>query len=52
MLGPEGFHYGATVAVPENTARITLSIGATTMQLGPGAPAGLKRAQTITFDWK
>ncbi len=52
MLGPEGFHYGATVAVPDDTSRITLSIGATTMQLGAGAAPGLKRTETVTFDWK
>ncbi len=52
MLGPEGFHYGAAVLLPEDTARVTLSIGATTMQLGAGAAPGLKRAQTVTFDWK
>ena len=52
MLGPEGFHYGVTVAVPDDTSRITLSIGATAMQLGPGAAPGLKRPETVTFDWK
>ncbi|PWU22811.1 MAG: hypothetical protein C5B48_09685 [Candidatus Rokuibacteriota bacterium] len=51
-LGPDGFHYGADVALPEATTRITLSIGPNAMRLGPGAPEGLKRAQTVTFDWK
>jgi uncharacterized protein involved in high-affinity Fe2+ transport len=51
-LGPDGFHYGADLAVPDATNRITLAIGATTMQLGPGAPEGLKRAQRVAFQWK
>ncbi len=51
-LGPDGFHYGADLAVPEATIRITLSLGATTMQLGAGAPEGLKRPQRVTFPWK
>ncbi len=51
-LGREGFRYGATVTLPAGTNRITLSIGPTTMRLDPGAPEGLKRAQTVAFDWK
>ena len=51
-LGQEGFHYGANVALPSETNRIMLSIGPTSMRLGPGAPEGLKRAQAVAFDWK
>jgi len=51
-LAQEGFHYGADLTMPPDTNRITLSIGPTSMQLGPGAPEGLKRAQTVAFDWK
>lgn len=51
-LGQEGFHYAVAITLPADTKRITLSIGPTTMQLGPDAPEGLKRAQTVAFDWK
>jgi mono/diheme cytochrome c family protein len=51
-LGPEGFHYGADVAIPEVTRQITLSIGATTMRLGAGTPPGLTRSQRVTFQWR
>jgi mono/diheme cytochrome c family protein len=51
-FGSDGFHYGADLAIPEASNRITLSIGATTMQLGRGAPEGLKRPQRVTFPRK
>lgn len=51
-LGKEGFYYGADLMLPAETSRIMLSIGPTTMQLGPGAPEGLRQAQTAAFDWK
>jgi hypothetical protein len=51
-LGDRGFFYGADVTLPDKTTRITLSIGPSTMKLGPGAPEGLKRTQTVSFDWK
>jgi len=51
-LGSPGFHYGAAVALPAETSRIALSIGPATVDLGPGAPPGLKQARTVVFDWK
>jgi L-cysteine S-thiosulfotransferase len=51
-LGPEGFHYGAKIDLPDDTARIALSIRPTSMRLAAGADPGLKRAETVTFDWK
>lgn len=51
-LGPEGFHYGAGVTLPAGTNRITLTIGATTMRLDRSAPEGLRRTQTVPFEWK
>jgi mono/diheme cytochrome c family protein len=50
--GPDGFHYGANLRLPEATNRITLSIGVATMQLGTGAPEGLKRPRSVAFGWK
>jgi mono/diheme cytochrome c family protein len=51
-FGREGFYYDAAVTIPAETKRVTLTIGPTTMRLDQGAPEGLKRAQTIAFDWK
>ena len=50
-LGPEGFHYGAEVAVAPETRRIILSIGPATMRVLPGVGAGVGRATTVAFDW-
>jgi uncharacterized protein involved in high-affinity Fe2+ transport len=52
VLGPEGFHYSAGVTLPAGTNRVTLTIGATTMRLDRSAPEGLRRAQTVPFEWK
>jgi len=51
-LGPEGFHYGADVALPADTRRIVVSIGVPAMRVRPGAGPGVGRAQTIAFDWR
>ncbi len=51
-LGQEGFHYSAGVMLPAGTTRITLFIGPTTMRLDRSAPEGLRRTQTVSFDWK
>jgi cytochrome c len=51
-LGQEGFYYGADLMLPADTSRIMLTIGPTTIGLAPGAPEGLKQAQTAAFDWK
>jgi len=51
-FGREGFYYDAPVTIPTDAKRVTLTIGPTTMRLDQGAPEGLKRAQTVAFDWK
>ena len=51
-FGREGFYYDAAVTIPAEAKRITLTIGPTIMRLDQGAPEGLKRAQTVAFDWK
>jgi mono/diheme cytochrome c family protein len=51
-FGREGFYYDAPVTIPADAKRVTLTIGPTTMRLDQGAPEGLKRAQTVAFDWK
>ena len=51
-FGREGLFYDAPVNIPADAKRVTLTIGPTTMRLDQGAPEGLKRAQTVAFDWK
>jgi L-cysteine S-thiosulfotransferase len=51
-FGREGFYYDAPVNIPADAKRVTLTIGPTTMRLDQGAPEGLKRSQTVAFDWK
>jgi hypothetical protein len=51
-FGREGFYYDAPVTIPTDAKRVTLTIGPATMRLDQGAPEGLKRAQTVAFDWK
>jgi mono/diheme cytochrome c family protein len=51
-LGAEGFHYGANVTLPAGTTRVTLTLGPAAMRLDRGAPEGLRRAETVPFDWK
>jgi hypothetical protein len=51
MLSGRGFHYGADVALPGSTQKITLAIGATTMAVaGADAPRS-KRPLSVTFPW-
>ncbi len=55
-LGPrmdeQGFHYGLDVTLPPRTRRITVSIGATTMQLAGSAKGKFAQAVTAVFDWE
>ena len=50
MLGGNGFHYGADVALPPGTQRIVLSIGATTMHVMGDDRARFAKAQTVVFE--
>jgi hypothetical protein len=51
-MGAMGFHYAAQVALPQNTSKVTLAIGPPALELEPGAPGQLARAQTVVFEWK
>ena len=51
-FGAEGFHYAVDVTLPDGTRKITVSVGPTSLQIRPGAPAQLVRAQAIVFEWK
>jgi hypothetical protein len=50
-VGAGGFHYGADLTLLAETTRITVSIGATTMRVMPGAGARLATPHRISFAW-
>jgi len=50
MVGGRGFHYGADVALPADTRRISLAIGATTMASWAGGRT-LQEAASAVFEW-
>ena len=51
MVGGQGFHYGASVALPEGTQKIALAIGRTTMQVMDAAKGRFTKPVTVVFDW-
>ncbi|MGH7266680.1 MAG: iron transporter [Candidatus Rokuibacteriota bacterium] len=51
MLGDEGFHYGADVALADATSRITISIGPPALRLLPPVAGRFGGSQTFSFEW-
>ena len=51
MVGDQGFHYGASVTLPDGAQTITLSIGRTTMQVMESAKGRFVKPVTVVFDW-
>ncbi|MBI2493325.1 MAG: c-type cytochrome [Candidatus Rokubacteria bacterium] len=51
MVGAQGFHYGASVAVADETETATIAIGRTTMRVMPSAKGRFVRPVTIRLDW-
>jgi hypothetical protein len=51
-MDEQGFHYGLDFTLPPRTRRITVSIGATTMQLAGSAKGKFAQAVTAVFDWE
>lgn len=51
VVGDRGFHYGARLALPERTQKITLAVGATTMQVVESARERFKKPVTAIFEW-
>jgi mono/diheme cytochrome c family protein len=52
MVGAEGFHYGADLVLPTATTRITVSIGAPSLQVMPSAAGRFGAVSELHFDWK
>jgi uncharacterized protein involved in high-affinity Fe2+ transport len=51
MVGSQGFHYGADVTLPPQVAKVTLSIGTTTMRVMPSAGGRFAKPQQVSLDW-
>lgn len=51
-LGPEGLRYEGAVALPAETRRIGLSLGASTVRLLGGEPAAFARPEHLSFAWR
>jgi uncharacterized protein involved in high-affinity Fe2+ transport/mono/diheme cytochrome c family protein len=52
MMGSQGFHYGADVTLPPRAAKVTLSIGPTTMRIMPPAAERFVKSQQVSLDWR
>ena len=51
LLGLVAVSYGADLALPKKTTRVTLSVGATTMRVMPSAADRFSRRREVSFDW-
>lgn len=51
MVGDGGFHYGADVALSQQTRKLTLAIGPTTMRVTGAAKGRFAKPATAVFDW-
>jgi len=51
MIGDDGFHYGADVALPKRTTKLTLVVGRTTARVSAAAKGRFSKPTTAVFDW-
>jgi mono/diheme cytochrome c family protein len=52
MIGDAGFHYGGDVTLPDDTIKLTLTLGAATLKtMGPAARR-FSKPVTLSFDWE
>jgi hypothetical protein len=51
MLGGNGFHYGADIALPAATKKITVAIGKPTLRLMPATAGRFSRGAEVSFEW-
>ncbi len=52
MIGAEGFHYGASIAVPDETEQVTVALGRPTLQVLPSVKGRFAKPVTVEFDWE
>jgi hypothetical protein len=51
MLGDDGFHYGADVALSKRTTKLTLVVGPPTARVAASAKGRFGKPATAVFDW-
>ena len=51
MIGDDGFHYGADVALPKRTTKLTLAVGATRARVSAAAKARFSKPASAVFPW-
>ena len=52
MIGASGFHYGADVTLPDDTTKVTLTLGAASLPTMGAAAARFRKPVTLSFDWE
>jgi len=52
MIGASGFHYGADVTLPDDTTKVTLTLGAASLKTMGAAAARFRKPVTLSFDWE
>ena len=52
MAGEQGFHYGVAVTVPDETEKVVVSIGRTTMRVMPSAKGRFAKPVRVEFAWE
>jgi mono/diheme cytochrome c family protein len=52
VIGGSGFHYGADVTLPDDTTKITLTLGAAAVKTMGAEAARFRTPVTLSFDWE
>ena len=52
VLGGAGFYYGADVTLPDDTVKLTLTLGAARLKTSGAAAARFAKPVTLSFDWE
>ena len=52
MIGASGFHYGADLTLPDDTTKVTLTLGAASLPTMGAAAARFRKPVTLSFDWE
>jgi mono/diheme cytochrome c family protein len=51
MVGDAGFHYGADVAIPQGTTKLTVTVGVGALKTTGAAAGRFGKPVTVSFDW-
>jgi uncharacterized protein involved in high-affinity Fe2+ transport len=52
MIGASGFHYGADITLPDDTTKVTLTLGAAKLPTMGAAAGRFRKPVTLSFDWE